>query len=275
MSPQVYQLGFVSVRAFVFWIALGTFLCIALLLILAYRRRERLIPYLDLALAAILLAIPFARLGHVTLNWNYFSAHSREITNIAAGGLDWHGALFGALLGVGIVGGLRKLNLKVLLDRLALLFPILAATVWIACATSNAAYGIEVRTLADFPSLIVVESPDVYGIVAPRLALVTFGVLLAVAVMVILLIAHWSGWLYGGKLWIALILYGIGMALIGFFRAEYVPIWLGRRADQILDVFVVVLATILLVIGRLWHWRRASSASASALNEAKAGAVVS
>ena len=38
--------------------------------------------------------------------------------------------------------------------------------------------------------------------------------------------------LEGQWLWLALALYALSMAVMGFFRADYVATWFGRRGDQ-------------------------------------------
>jgi uncharacterized membrane protein len=118
----------------------------------------------------------------------------------------------------------------------------------LACGAANCGYGLEVRTLADFPGWLVTESPDVYGVIAPRLNLPPLGILLAVLLLLIVLILTALGWLPGQRFWFALTLYSLGMALLDFFRAEYVPIWFDHRADQILDLAVALLSILMFAI---------------------------
>src|SRR5690606_1361398 len=66
----------------------------------------------DVCLAAGILGVMLARAFHVALNWAYFSANTAEITRLRAGGLDWHGAMIGALLGVWIMGKLRGVRFR-------------------------------------------------------------------------------------------------------------------------------------------------------------------
>jgi phosphatidylglycerol---prolipoprotein diacylglyceryl transferase len=255
MSSLVYSIGPLQVRAFVFWIALGVLLSALIVLATAWRRNARLLPYLDVILAQVALGSVGARLGHVALNWNYFSLHTDEVWSLSAGGLDWHGAVVGALLGSLLMVLVRRLPLTPLLDTLALTVPIMAATIWIACGVANAAYGIEVRSLADFPAWMVTESPDVYGMIAPRLALPVFGVVAAIAVLLVMVLITVLHRFDGLRLWIALGLYAACMAIISFFRADYVPTLFNRRADQVLDLGVVLFATLLFVIMRLGQLR--------------------
>ena len=255
MNPLVYSIGSLQIRAFVFWIALGVLLSTLIVLATVWRRNARLLPYLDVILATVALGSVGARLGHVALNWNYFALHTDELWSLSAGGLDWHGALVGALLGTLLMTLVRKLPLVPLLDTLALTVPIMAAAIWIACGVANAAYGIEVRSLADFPAWMVTEAPDVYGMIAPRLALPVFGVIAACAVLLIMMLITLLQRFIGVRLWIALGMYATCIAVISFFRADYVPTLFNRRADQVLDLGVVLCAALLFAITRLVQLR--------------------
>ncbi|MBX3083799.1 MAG: prolipoprotein diacylglyceryl transferase [Anaerolineae bacterium] len=261
MSPLVYSVGSLQIRAFVFWIALGVLLSSLIVLGSAWRRNARLLPYLDVIVAAVAVGALGARLGHVALNWNYFAAHTDEIWSLTAGGLDWHGTLLGTLLAVSLMAILRKLPLSSLFDSFALIVPVMAATIWIACGVANAAYGIEVRSLADFPAWMVTESPDVYGMIAPRLALPIFGVIAAIVIFAIMLLLTAFRRFDGTRLWIAIGLYALCMAFIAFFRADYVPMLFNHRADQVLDLTVVLLSALLFALTRLSQLRSIAQSS--------------
>jgi prolipoprotein diacylglyceryltransferase len=131
----------------------------------------------------------------------------------------------------------------------------MAASIWIACGVANAAYGIEVRSLADFPAWMVIEAPDVYGMLAPRLNLPLFGVVASLIVLIIMLVLTALRRFSGSRLWIALGLYGLCMALLDFFRADYVPTLFNRRADQVLDLGVVLVAVLLFALTQLSQLR--------------------
>jgi prolipoprotein diacylglyceryltransferase len=244
MSQLIYNFGPWQLRAFTFWVALGVLLSGLIVLALAARRNARLLPYLDVILVAVALGAVGARFGHIALNWSYFALHTDELASLSAGGLNWHGAVLGALIGVVALALGRRLPLRQLLDDAAFSVPIMGAAVWIACSTANAGYGVEVRSLADFPAWLVTETPDVYGVLAPRLALPTLGVALAALVFGGVLVLALARRAEGLRLWLALLIYALGMALLSFFRAEYVPTLLSRRADQVLDLAVALVATL-------------------------------
>jgi phosphatidylglycerol:prolipoprotein diacylglycerol transferase len=257
MNPIVYQFGPIEIHAFTAWIALGVTAGIVITLGMARFRQQRLMPWLDACVGAVVGGVIGARAFHVWLNWAYFSAHTDQIAALSSGGLDWHGAVVGGLIGAASVALVRHVPLLPLMDAFALALPFGAMAGWAASAAANAGYGVEVWTLADYPSWLVTESPDIYGIVAPRLNLPPIGIVLAVVVLVLVVILTLLGRLGGARLWLALCLYSLGMGVISFFRAEYVPIWLGRRADQVLDLALALAAILIFGVVALLQRRRA------------------
>jgi hypothetical protein len=107
-----------------------------------------------------------------------------------------------------------------------------------------------VQTLADWPGWLVEELPDVYGLFAPRLDVQTGGIVLGGGLLVLALILTWCGWLPGLRLWIIWALAGLGMALLGFFRADPAPMIADRRADQVFDLTLLLVSTA--VGGMIW-----------------------
>lgn len=244
MNPVLISIGPLEVRAFSAWIGLGAGIAGIVVLAAAARAGQRLMPWLDALIGGLIGGLVGARAFHVWLNWDYFASRTGEILDLRGGGLDWHGAVVGGVLAAVLVARWRHVPIKALFDALALAFPVLAVAVWQGCAQAACGYGIEVRSLADHPAWLVTESPDVFGDVAPRLNLPAAGTVIAVAVF--LLVAVWSALrlLHGLRLWLALLVYALAMAVLGFFRAEYVPVWLDRRADQVLDLTLAFLATV-------------------------------
>jgi prolipoprotein diacylglyceryltransferase len=263
VNPVVLRLGPLEIRAFTAWIAGAVAVGLVIVLGVALRRQERLMPWLDTVIGAVIGGVVGARAFHVWLNWAYFSVHTDQIIDLGTGGLDWHGAVVGGLLFAVCVALFRHVPIGTLLDAFALALPVGAAAFWFACAVANSAYGLEVPTLADYPSWLVIESPDVYGIIAPRLNLLPIGIILALIVLAVVLVLTAFGWLEGIRLWLALALYSTGMGAIDFFRAEYVPMWFGHRADQVLDLAlafsaILIFALVALVGRRLGsiQWSR-------------------
>lgn len=204
----------------------------------------------DLCLSAFAGGIVGARLGHVLLNWAYFADNLSEALRPSAGGLDWHGALLGGLIGLSLVARWRKLALRDLLDALAPALPLLAFAGWLGCWAAVCGYGAEVDTLAHYPAFAVAETRDVYGIVAPRYNTQVFGMTLAFALLLLSALLTQRGWLKYHRFWLLLALLSAGMFAIGFFRGDYAPVVAGIRADQVLDIGMLLWSIGALILNR-------------------------
>ncbi len=249
MNPVVFSFFGLSIRAFPAAILVPTMIG-AGVLAFAGRRRKQATRWLDVGLGALLGGIIGARIIHVLMEWPYFSANPDQMFSLAGGGLAWQGGIVGGTLGSWFVARLRKVDFAAFTDRFVLIFPLLAVGAWAGCAVSACAYGVEVRTLADYPSWLVTEAPDIYGQIAPRLDLPFIGAGFSILLLAGVLIPVRTY-----RFWIVLALFSIGMFAIGFFRADYVPIWLGRRADQILDLGVLLFATAAMIMLKLSKMR--------------------
>lgn len=216
-----------------------------------YRLPQQRAAWVDAALAALFLGLIGARAGHVLLNWNYFAYNAGQIPAIREGGLDWHGGLLGGLLGLLIVARWRKVAISRLLDLLTPALPLLALAGWWGCAAANCAYGAELNSLVDGPALLVAELRDVYGIPAPRYRTQFFGLSLALLGLALAALLIYRGWLVGLRFWLLLALLSVGMFAIGFVRADFAYVIAGLRADQWLDMLVIILSLLVLITGAI------------------------
>src|SRR5690606_12168503 len=157
-----------------------------------------------------------------------------------AGGLDWHGAVIGGLVGLAAAARWRKLALRDMLDAFAPALPLLAFAGWLGCWGAVCGYGAEVDTLAHYPAFAAAETRDVYGLVAPRYNTRVFGMALALALLILSLVLNRRGWLKYRRFWLLLALLSAGMFGIGFFRGDYALVVAGIRADQWLDVLLLL-----------------------------------
>lgn len=240
MPDLTTTLGPFTLRSFTFFLglALAGTVGVALLRLRSVAQPGHVV---DALLGGLLAAVAGARLFHVALNWDYFATHTAEIVRLAAGGLDWHGALFGGLLGLALVARWRRLSVAQLFDALTPALPVLALGSWYACWAAACGYGREVDTLANYPAYAVAELPDIYGIIAPRYNTQVFGIGFGLVLLVLSVLLIGTNRLDQRRFWLVLGLLGIGMAVIGFWRGDPALFVGGLRLDQWLDVLVATI----------------------------------
>lgn len=197
---------------------------------------------LDVLIGGLIGGIILARIEHVLLNWNYFAYNTYEITQIHQGGLDWHGAVVGAGIGIMVVSRWRKVAIRPMLDTLCLLIPLLSLAVWWGCWASSCRYGLEVATLADYPSWLVWEGRDIYGIYAPRFHTQQLGMMLSLILLMVTLVLIWRNWAIGWRFWLLLSLAACIIFFISFLQDDYSVAIRGIRVTQYLDAIVILYA---------------------------------
>jgi phosphatidylglycerol:prolipoprotein diacylglycerol transferase len=258
MPSPVTEIGPWTVRTYTLFLALGIGVSAGIGI---YRSRKvgRVGALVDCCLAGLVAGVLVARLVHVLLNWDYFAYNVAEAYQVNAGGLDWHGAVVGGVIGLQVMARWRHVNAHDLLDALAPGLPLIAQAGWYGCWAAGCAYGAEVDTLARYPSYAVSESADVFGIAAPRYNTQIFGQWLAIALLVVTLILLWRGWLRESRFWLVLALLSACMFVIGFWRGDHAIIVNGLRLDQWLDV-EVGLSALTVSILRSGLWKRSAQA---------------
>jgi prolipoprotein diacylglyceryltransferase len=258
LLAQYTQLLFWSIPTFRLAVSIAILLSLALSL---YRHHPRG-RVLDVYLGALVVGIIGSRLFHVALNWDYFTDNRAEIWVIETGGLDWHGAVLGGLLGMAMVLWIDRIidrrirhfyriepaktrsSFNMLLTSLTLALPLIGLGGWVGCLAAGCGYGKEVDSLANYPRWMTSELVDVFGIVAPRYNAPYFGIVLSLIglliVLILMLLGHrLSSTLPSGRrFWGLLAFLSAGMFIIGFYRADHTYIIYGLRADQILDVIM-------------------------------------
>lgn len=248
MTPYWKFLIF-TVPTYPFFLSLGL---LAAAGIAAYRLRRDTPAsrVVDVCLAGLVCGVAGARLSYVLLNMDYYAiaAHVGEITRLSAGGLNWHGAVYGGLLGIVVMARLRRVSLSPLLDALALGLPLIGLAGWSACGALACAYGAEVDNLANYPSLVVAELSDIFGLTLPRYNTQQLGAVLALIVFALAVVLTWRGWLVKRRFWVVLAAFSAGMFGIGYLRGDSVPTLGGLRADQWLDLSLMLLSALIVAI---------------------------
>src|SRR4051794_33575567 len=130
MPEATVAFPFFSIPIYSLALAIGITLSIGVGLRRAGVRPRALI---DAGLGGCLAGVIGARIVHVLLNWAYFADNLSEALHPNAGGLDWHGAVIGGLIGLALIAWVRRLKLRDLLDALLPALPLLAFAGWLGC----------------------------------------------------------------------------------------------------------------------------------------------
>lgn len=242
MQPTLGQIGPITLRTYTLLLDLALLVGLVSLAWRGWRVEDAPSRWLDAGLSAVLLGLVAGRAGHVAIHWAYFTHHRDEIAQFWLGGLDWHAAVAGGLLALGLYSLIRRLSFRLLTDVLAIPLALASVLVWGGCLAASCAYGAEVRTLADYPAPVVAELPDLYGLVAPRFTTQLYGM---AAGVVLVLLAWLSSLLIrraGVRLWIVLLLLAGAAFGVGYTRGDIVPMAYDLRLDQVLDLATAGLA---------------------------------
>jgi prolipoprotein diacylglyceryltransferase len=215
-----------------------------------WRLDDKPTRWLDVGLLALAAGLIAGRAAHVAIHWQYFSEHTEDIAAFWQGGIDWHAAILVGLLILLIACLRRGVSFRGVTDVLAISLPIGAVLALTGCLAAGCGHGREVVSLADYPPYIAAELPDLYGIIAPRFQTQLFGITLNIALVILVVILTRLSRLDGARLWIMLMLMGVGMFGIDFTRGDAMPVIGGLRLDQILDLVVAGAGLAGITIGR-------------------------
>jgi prolipoprotein diacylglyceryltransferase len=210
---------------FAIWVGLG-----ASLGLLQVRQR---VPkwqaprWMNAALLTLGGALLGARIGFTLFNLHYFSQHPLEALYIWQGGLDWPGAILGALLVMLLVARRWPISLARLSDAMLPMLPPIAIAAWLGCWQTGSAYGIAPAA----PAWWAIPSLDETGVYARRLPVQLVSALLLAGFFI------WHSSRLGNRRpagqRASLALLGLMLDLFAasFVRADPIPLWAGMRAD--------------------------------------------
>jgi prolipoprotein diacylglyceryltransferase len=246
------SIGSFTFQTFTLYLSMAM-ICSVFIAAFRLRKTASLRAVTDCAIAMLIFGFLLARAEYVLLNPDIFESNTRGIYMMRPGGLDWHGALAGALLGLWLMAQVRNLSVNVLLGAFAPALPLIAFAGWTACRAIGCVYGTEVQTLAFYPAWMVTEGRDIFGIIAPRYDTHTFGQVLAWVLLVLLGVMWWRDIPRERsqvRLWLVITIFATGMLAISKVRGDFAPVVAGLRADQWLDLAVLALG-----VAMLWRNR--------------------
>ena len=254
MLPQIPDpfttFGPLSARTFPLLMALAFAICLAGAI---HSQRHRLNPaaVCELAIIALILSLAGARAWAMSGCIKIISPGNRlKSCACDQGGLNWHGALLGAWLAITICRRAPRwhaLDFPALAHSLSFTIPLFTFAAWRACASALCAYGREVDTLYGLPAWFADWSADIFTRIAPRYHTASLGQLLATG----MLIAAWLLWRRSlpaaRRLSVIIAMLAAGMWAMGQLRGDPLPTLAGQRADQWLDLLVMLAALITLL----------------------------
>jgi prolipoprotein diacylglyceryltransferase len=230
VRPVLLQIGPIAVRSYTLLLDLGLLLALRILYRRAGRRTARPYRWLDGALVALTLGVVGGRVGYVAAHWTYFQDRHSQILKYWLGGLSWHGAFVGALVGLAIYCRVRKVSFWRLADELALVAPLVGAAAWMGCLLAGCSYG---RELGE-SHWLAADLPDLFGVWALRYNVQT----LAAGWSLVTAVALWAlpqPSPAGARTGLFMALYGAGLGLMDPLRGDVVPQWRVWRLDVLLD----------------------------------------
>ncbi len=210
-----------------------------------YDHQQRIGAWLDVGLGVLIGGTLMARLAYVLLEIEYFRDYPEDSWRLWYGGLSWHGALIGGLIGMWLVARWRHVSVMHFTDALALAFPLGMLSAWWACRRAGCGCGQVVDTRDDLPGWLTGYLPDITGNMELRLELQIIAVWISFSLLVLMVILTLRNWLPGLRLWLLLFLTGLVMFGVGFFRGDSADMVLGRRVDQNLDVVLMIFSALI------------------------------
>jgi phosphatidylglycerol:prolipoprotein diacylglycerol transferase len=248
MLVELGRIGPVVIRTYTLLLDLALIIGLGTLLWYGNHTDQRPARWVDAGLGGIVLGIVAGRLGHVALYWHYFRTHQAEIWQVWRGGLDWHMAVLGGLLGMTLMAKVRGVPLRELYDVVAMILPVGVVLTYAGCLSTSCGHGIAVGSLAAYPAWMVAELPDLFGVVEPRFASQLFGIALGVLLLLIAVIMANTVERPGLRLWIVITLLGAGAFGIGFTRGDEIRMIGALRLDQVLDLGMVAVGLLGLIV---------------------------
>lgn len=190
---------------------------------------------INASLVALAGGLLGARLAFVLVHSGYYLVHPVEALAIWQGGLAWHGAAAGVVLGLLVYSRLAITPFWAMIDTLAVPVTWVAAAAWIGCLLDGCAYGARMEDV-----WWAIPAPDWIGVVAPRWPTQLAGSALCLVSVVLLTrfeeLRLWPG--ASGCLSLAL----IAAISTGLSLTRGDPIWLvlGVRLDTLASIVILL-----------------------------------
>jgi phosphatidylglycerol:prolipoprotein diacylglycerol transferase len=243
MFPVLFRLGPIAFNTYTVLVDIG--LAVALYTLYRTAPEDKRQTWLDAGIAATVGGFIGARLVYAIVNGDYYLTHMVEIFEVWRGGLAWPGAVLGGWLGAALYCSRKREPLGPIIDALALPIGLMGLLSWGGCLAAGCAYGYEVQP-GELPAGMVMNAPDLYGLVSPRWPTQVAGMLWSGFTLAAVWGVRRQRWPAGARGLYALSLTALGAFVLAFTRGDPIPFVNGLRLD------VVASAAILLTTSILW-----------------------
>lgn len=201
--------------------------------------------WLDGVLVAAAGALLAGRVAFVWLNGAYFAENPTEAWQLWLGGLNYHGALLGGLMGFWLWAHFTRRPFHIYAGLLAPGLALLTAAGWVACGFDGCAYG-----LPAVPSPLATNLPDDLGLFAIRYRTQLFGALGSLIVFAL------SLWAFRRARSVVLFWGALGglslvRVVVALGRGDPAIMVGGWRLDLLIDLGLASICLLVLLILRL------------------------
>lgn len=228
MLPVLFRLGSLTFNTYTVLIDLG--LVVALVWLYRAAPEDKRQTWLDAGIAATVGGFIGARLVYTIVNGDYYLTHIAEMFEVWRGGLAWPGAALGGGLGAALYCSRKREPLGPIIDALALPIGLMGLLSWGGCLAASCAYGVEVKP-GELPTWLVINAPDLYGLVVPRWPTQVAGILWGVFTLAAVWGVRRQRWPAGARGLYALSLTALGAFGLSFTRGDPMPFVSGLRLD--------------------------------------------
>ena len=214
------------------------------------------------ALFCIIAGAVAGRAQYVWMNWDYFAENTDLINDLSVGGMSWRGAFIIGLVALILCAFLFRQSFWQLADAAALGLALASSIAWYGAHLTHLYYGISIEAAPPAPGIaaavttnvrafgfnFVQDLPDAYNVIALRIPVQLISSLFFITLFMILLnvaLREKSRSHDGSTFLVYLTAASAASFLFGFWRGDATWVWNGLRADQWLDLALLLLALVL------------------------------
>lgn len=214
------------------------------------------------ALFCVIAGAVAGRAQYVWMNWDYFAENADLINDLSVGGMSWRGAFIIGLVALILCAWLFRQSVWQLADAAALGLALGSSIAWYGAHLTHLYYGVAIDAMAPAPGIaeavttsvrafgfnFVQDLPDAYNVIALRIPVQLIASLFYIILFMFLLytaLREKSRAHDGATFLVYLAAASAAGLLFGFWRGDTTLLWNGLRADQWLDLALLLIALVL------------------------------